>query len=95
MPEEETERQRSLRRLIKGRAKRDRAQRDGPLRVLVLTVQTGPDTYTRSIRRLGDKAPLAVQQLFVVPGRRPPAEGHYLVAGDKARRLVLAAKSGA
>ena len=83
----------SLERIIAGREARERRLREGPLRVSVTTMQTGPDAYTRTIWRLGEPEPIAVQALHGTDIET----GTRTIEGPAAERLLAkaAAKSGA
>lgn len=82
----------TMRRIFAGREARDRRLREGPVRVSVQTMQTGPGAYTRTIWRLGEPEPVAVQQL-----RGSFETGTRILEGAAAERLLAkaAAKSGA
>ena len=64
------------------------AVRAGPPVVAVTTMQTGPDEYSRTIQRLGDEAPLAIQTLRG-PGIRA---GSVILKGAAAERVLERAR---
>ena len=65
--------------------------RKGPPAVRVSVMPTGPDEYTRTIQRIGDAEPLAIQAI-----RGPDIEaGVYVLEGAAAERVLeRARKSG-